>query len=136
MPSGKSSGVNNVPAAAEWKPQGMVPVTNKSPRASSLAPSKRLLKKAKIDTAKATLTSIDQEDSEETAMGTSERKYSSSSPRDTDDSQSPSPLEKRTIVYPAESIHFCKLPSLSTNSAKGSSLTEGIDPDVSAALKT
>ena len=99
MPSGKSSGMNN--AAAEWKPKGMVPVTTMSPgpspKASSLAPSKRLPKKAKeipkIDTGKATSTSVDQEDAEETAMGTSARKYSSSSSQDTDDS--PSPSEKR-----------------------------------------
>jgi hypothetical protein len=141
MPSGNSSGMNNAPAAAEWKPKGMVPVTTTSPspsrRASSLAPSKRLLKKAKTDTEKATSTSVDQEeeDAGETVMGTSARKDEdtpSSSPRGTGDS--PLQSEKSTIIYPAESIHFCKLPSSSMNSAKDSSLTEGRDPDVSAAF--
>mmetsp|Transcript_15973 Transcript_15973/g.23816 ORF Transcript_15973/g.23816 Transcript_15973/m.23816 type:complete len:586 (-) Transcript_15973:156-1913(-) len=131
MPSGSSSGMNNAHVAAERKPKGMVPVTTMSPsptpRASSLAPSKRLLKKAKetpkIDTEKATSPSVDQEDAEESAVGTSARKEKgtpSSSPRGTDDSLSPS--EKRTIIYSAGSINVSKFPS------------EGIDSDVSPAL--
>jgi hypothetical protein len=107
MPSGKSSGMNN--AAAERKPKGMVPVatTSPSPKASSLAPSKRLLKKAKetpkTETRKATSTFVDQEDAEETAVGKSARKNSSSS-RDTDDSPSPAEksISKSEVKDPAE----------------------------------